>query len=119
MSKILSITAALICLCAFAAAAFTPLKTDGIFGKIVSIDAAAHQLVMTVSMGGQSKNLTVAVTAETRIGKAGTPITLTDLAVGDKIRVRLNDDNKTASSILVITAKKTKVLTAAAALPAS
>ena len=108
MSKMLNLTAAIVgvFLFAFTAAAIESPKTEALyFGKIVSIDAAANKFVMSADAGKKTKKVTIAVTAQTRIGKGGAPITLTNLAVDDKISVKLNDDKKTAATILVITGK--------------
>lgn len=102
MSKMLRVIAAIVCIAEFSGAAFASHKVGKHFGEIVSIDAAAGQIVVTSGKGKESENITIAVNAETKIIKAGKTITFADLVAGNKVKFKLSSDNKTASSIVVL-----------------
>src|ERR1035437_2819609 len=104
MSKKLSIIAAVVCALAFTgtvfaeetqqpaaptAAATTPAKqtkTSIRTGEVVSVDAAANQLVLK-SSEEKAENTAFDVTAKTNIRKAKKEIALSDIVAGDKVIV--------------------------------
>jgi len=116
MLKMLSIIAAIVCTAALTGIAFASHKGGKHFGEIVSIDATASQIVATSGKGEESENITIDVNAETKIIKTGKTITFADLVVGDKVKVRLSSDNKTAGSIIVMR-EKTETYSAPSASP--
>jgi len=76
------------------------VKTSIISGTVVSVDAAAKQIVVKNSEG-KMDNVTFDVNDNANIRKTGKTITLSDIAAGDKVMVAFKhkDDKRTATSI--------------------
>ena len=132
MFRKLSILATVVCALAFAGTVFgddaipaavtAPAqhsKTSLISGAVVSVDAAAKQIVVKNSEG-KMNDVTFDVSDKANIKKAGKDAALSDIAAGDKVMVafRHKDDKRIATSIKVKAPKAAPATTEAPAAPA-
>jgi hypothetical protein len=113
MSKMLkifstiSVFAALVCVFALAATVFARgHKGDMRSGTVISVNAPANQLVIESNKKDNTGNITIDVTAETKIIKDGKEVTLSNIAPGDKVKIKLESDKETAKIITVTDGQK-------------